>query len=633
MEKWAGKYASLYKNLEKKYGPLGSPIAPATGPPKGFGGKGFGGGRGGGGRAKKAEVADCAEEFMRLVQEATPPQYGPRASTGDESVRVVERKANNSANGLETSSFTVCTRIRPMLEHEVDKGGEHFVAIVPGARTGTGAGSSANDDGGEETKGEYQEEVVVLLPKVTIRGRPVLEATSHNFDYVFGPESTNEEIFDLIGRPLVKRAMNGQVGVCFAYGQTGSGKTHTMNGFLDGLLASSELFQAGVNRLKFSFIEILGPVINDCLLAPEDRPQADRGPGGHGAHGPSKLPQIGETLDGRIMTRNISEVACGTAEELGRLVDMAKSRRTTAATERNHESSRSHAVATITVTDAATGIEGQLYIIDLAGSERSSDSKNHDKARMAETKAINQSLMALKDCIRARTMASRPGAGAGAEQHVPYRRSKLTLLMKDVFDVGCKRLCSTVVLAACSPLALDVAHSANTLKYASPLRVAVQRAPPNLELDVRDPALWDHSQIAAWVHATSESMVDGDAFTAGMTGVQVCALPEVEFYRRTEKAMTMVATDAADIPDDAAASPMGDDNNSGAGVSCQARVAKAIYTALWTLIVDAKTRRRRPNGTIITAEQEEADRAARAAETAAKAALWAEREEHMRSEQ
>jgi hypothetical protein len=44
-------------------------------------------------------------------------------------------------------------------------------------------------------------------------------------------------------------------------------------------------------------------------------------------------------------------------------------------------SSRSHAVATITVTDVNTRIEGRLYIIDLAGSERASDSKNHDKVK------------------------------------------------------------------------------------------------------------------------------------------------------------------------------------------------------------------------------------------------------------
>jgi hypothetical protein len=36
---------------------------------------------------------------------------------------------------------------------------------------------------------------------------------------------------------------------------------------------------------------------------------------------------------------------------------------------------------------------------------------------MDETKAINLSLMSLKECIRARTLASRPGQGA--DVHVP----------------------------------------------------------------------------------------------------------------------------------------------------------------------------------------------------------------------
>ena len=173
-----------------------------------------------------------------------------------------------------------------------------------------------------------------------------------------------------------------------------------------------------------------------------------------------------------------------------------------------------------------------------------------------------------------------------------------------------------------------MAHSANTLKYAAPLRVAVQSlakaSKANFQVDVRDPALWDHDQIAAWVRDTAAAAVadgtgaagaeaavlDGDAFTAGMSGVQVCALPEIEFHRRTVAALT--GSDM--LPVDVKA------------------LAKAIYNGLWTLIVDAKTRRRRPNGTIITADDEAAERAAAEAETAAKAALWAEREKHLRSD-
>ena len=59
---------------------------------------------------------------------------------------------------------------------------------------------------------------------------------------------------------------------------------------------------------------------------------------------------------------------------------------------------------------------------------------------MAETKLINVSLMALKDCIRARSIASNPGTSG--VPHIPYRRSKLTLLMKDVF--GKKSLISVI---------------------------------------------------------------------------------------------------------------------------------------------------------------------------------------------
>lgn len=91
--------------------------------------------------------------------------------------------------------------------------------------------------------------------------------------------------------------------------------------------------------------------------------------------------------------------------------------------------------------------------------------------------------MALKDCIRARTLASAPGAAQNA--HIPYRRSKLTMLLKDVFDPGCARMCATVVIAAVSPLARDVAASANTLKYAAPLRVFAKKGAVPLERDSR----------------------------------------------------------------------------------------------------------------------------------------------------
>lgn len=61
---------------------------------------------------------------------------------------------------------------------------------------------------------------------LTIQGRIT---NQYNFDSVFGPESTQEQIFDETKR-LVQSAIDGYNVCIFAYGQTGSGKTFTIQG-------------------------------------------------------------------------------------------------------------------------------------------------------------------------------------------------------------------------------------------------------------------------------------------------------------------------------------------------------------------------------------------------------------------
>lgn len=97
---------------------------------------------------------------------------------------------------------------------------------------------------------------------------------------------------------------------------------------------------------------------------------------------------------------------------------------------------------------------GKLSLIDLAGSERGADTKSHNRQRRMEGAEINKSLLALKECIRALDSNS---------THVPYRASKLTLVLKDSFTNKHSR---TVMIVNVSPGASSADHTLNTLRYA-----------------------------------------------------------------------------------------------------------------------------------------------------------------------
>jgi len=71
---------------------------------------------------------------------------------------------------------------------------------------------------------------------------------------------------------------------------------------------------------------------------------------------------------------------------------------------------------------------GKLTLVDLAGSERADETQSNDKQRRAEGAEINKSLLALKECIRALDSNKN-----GGDNHVPFRSSKLTLVLRDSF--------------------------------------------------------------------------------------------------------------------------------------------------------------------------------------------------------
>lgn len=76
-----------------------------------------------------------------------------------------------------------------------------------------------------------------------------------------------------------------------------------------------------------------------------------------------------------------------------------------------------------------------------------------------EGSEINKSLLALKECIRA---LYRRRTNQDTRQHIPFRQSKLTQVLRDVF-IGKKS--STVMIAMISPGSSSAEHSLNTLRY------------------------------------------------------------------------------------------------------------------------------------------------------------------------
>lgn len=279
-----------------------------------------------------------------------------------------------------------------------------------------------------------------------------LDNTSFEFDHTFHEDDTTDSIYDYAVQPLVDFVLSGGRATVFAYGQTGSGKTYTMQGIqsyvtsdLYSLIEEYEDRSGSPIQVFVSYFEIYGGRCQDLLNSRQ------------------RL-NVREDGAGEVCVTGLMEVEAGSIESLNNIIETGNRNRTTHATESNDESSRSHAICQIVMrTKGAKGnqtILGKLSLIDLAGSERGADTKSHNRQRRMEGAEINKSLLALKECIRALDSGS---------SHVPYRASKLTLVLKDSFSSRSR----TVMIVNVSPAASSADHTINTLRYADRIKERV----------------------------------------------------------------------------------------------------------------------------------------------------------------
>ncbi|RFU75049.1 kinesin family member 18 19 [Trichoderma arundinaceum] len=277
------------------------------------------------------------------------------------------------------------------------------------------------------------------------------------FDRVFDDNTTQAEVYEGTTRSLLDSVLDGYNATVFAYGATGCGKTHTITGTAQHpgiiFLTMQELFEKIEERsqekqteLTLSYLEIYNETIRDLLV-----------PGG------SKIGlALREDSNQAVAVPGLTSHRPRDVQEVMDMIVQGNEYRTVSPTEANATSSRSHAVLQINIAQKDRNADvnephtmATLSIIDLAGSERASVTKNRGE-RLTEGANINKSLLALGGCINA--LCDKRG-----KAHVPYRNSKLTRLLK--FSLGGN--CKTVMIVCVSPSSAHYDETQNTLRYAN----------------------------------------------------------------------------------------------------------------------------------------------------------------------
>nr|CAG8439465.1 3105_t:CDS:2 [Entrophospora candida] len=342
---------------------------------------------------------------------------------------------------------------------------------------------------------------------------------SFNYDHVFGPDSSQQEVYDKAVINLVENFLEGYNVTILAYGQTSSGKTHTMGtadnnsippeskGIIPRAMDTLFNFLNSPNyktrrfSLKVSFVELYNEDLIDLLGE------------GHGDLRPQVM--IREDAKGNILWSGLQEIRVNSVEEVMSYLAHGSLNRQVGATDMNSQSSRSHAIFSVTMVQQKASLsaagqslrpgtpskleskfgarqasntnlrlsrrfdEGELitvtskfHFVDLAGSERLKRTSALNE-RAKEGISINSGLLALGNVISALGDPNK----AKHTTHIPYRDSKLTRLLQDSLGGNAQ----TLMIACVSSAEYNLNETINTLKYANRARNIKNNAVLNQE--------------------------------------------------------------------------------------------------------------------------------------------------------
>ena len=308
----------------------------------------------------------------------------------------------------------------------------------------------------------------------------IKDIKSFTFDHTYDWHATQQLIFNQTALPILESIMEGYNGTIFAYGQTGTGKTYTMEGndnetdkgiiprSIDWIFNNIKNYPAQQFLVRVSFVEIYNEEVRDLL---------------------SKVKRQKLNVREKDKVFYVENVTIIQAENSKMTLDIMKAgraNRATGATKMNPGSSRSHSIFSITVESSTTDEAGEshykvgkLNLVDLAGSERQSKTESTGE-RFVEATKINLSLTCLGSVINKLV--------SGKQQYIPYRDSKLTMLLQDSLGGNTK----TVMIANVGPADYNYDETMNTLWYAQ--RAKKIKNKPRINEDPQDALLRQYQE-------------------------------------------------------------------------------------------------------------------------------------------
>ncbi|KAI2463044.1 P-loop containing nucleoside triphosphate hydrolase protein [Annulohypoxylon bovei var. microspora] len=298
-------------------------------------------------------------------------------------------------------------------------------------------------DFGPREKGEFSNfwgRMQIPVERRNAIGNIITSTKSFDFERIFGPEETNDDVFSEIS-DLVDCALQGEKVGIFAYGQTGSGKTHTLShknpevDLEDGVIPRTVALMFKIAETSDSHSYSIALSILEIHI--------------------DNIYDLQEPIEGQKVQTRIEEAKflnLDTLESAERMIEEASRLRVSSSTSKNAMSSRSHLILTFQITreslDGGQVDRGFLYLVDLAGSERSA-AGGLEGTQLQEGIKINKSLMSLNLVITA----------LGKGTHAAYDTA-LTKALRPVLAHDSK----TLMFVMISPLKRDLVTSIQTLE-------------------------------------------------------------------------------------------------------------------------------------------------------------------------